>query len=548
MSMRFSTASPAISKSVGIPQNPVSRDLLISLILSGALVLVLCLIFNPRWETNDDVAMSMVAHGYGIAEYGSSHLIFSNVLWGAIVRSLPSINGLLGYSMATLLSLALAGAATLYFLIRTGAGYAVGFLVLALVFARPLLFPQFTITAGLLAAAAVLGLRAYDRDESPFNLAAACCLAFLAYLIRAPEFALVIGVALPLLPWGKLVRSHNAWLAACGLAICIAGAGIIDVWAYSDSGWQTFWRQNLARAPFTDFGAVDYVLKYPEVMQRLGVSENDVRLIGGWFFADPRLVKPELLHSLLSEIPMRTATQAGFASGISSVLLMFGLPLFPLALASLFLVVLFKRPGPILAWAACMAAMFVLGAVGRADAVRVYIPLFSLLSVIPCATGSPEPRWRYGAVICILLAGGLANAVQLTKEVAVSDALLRQAWPGKFNSRESTVVWGGSLPYEFVFPVLTRESDLKNTRIYGLGVLTLAPFSVANTDERAGRGLLKRLRSEPGVPLIVSSLYETMLKIYCIEHFGAPLRLLPVQKTELWTVMNASCTPEKGAG
>src|ERR1700692_3310714 len=165
--------------------SPANRDIFFSFVLSGTFVILLCLIFNPRWETNDDVAMSMVAHGYGGAAYGSPRLIFSNVLWGAAVRSLPSIDGLLGYSIATLLSLTLAGAATLYFLLRMGAGYVVGLLVLALIFARPVLFPQFTITAGLLACAAVLGLCAYDRDRSLFGLIAAFCLGFLAYLIRA---------------------------------------------------------------------------------------------------------------------------------------------------------------------------------------------------------------------------------------------------------------------------------------------------------------------------------------------------------------------------
>ena len=38
--------------------------------------------FEPLWETNDDVAMSMAAHGYGLAAYSSPHLIFSNVVWG----------------------------------------------------------------------------------------------------------------------------------------------------------------------------------------------------------------------------------------------------------------------------------------------------------------------------------------------------------------------------------------------------------------------------------------------------------------------------------
>ena len=539
-------ASSVISTSICNRLSPANRHLLVSLALSGLFVVLLCLIFNPRWETNDDVAMSMVAHGYGGAAYGSPRLIFSNVLWGAAVRGLPAIDGLLGYSIATLLSLTLAGAATLYFLLRTGAGYTLGLLVLAVVFARPVLFPQFTMTAGLLAVATVLGVRAYDRDGSLFNLIAACCLGFLAYLIRAPEFALVVGVGLPLLPWRTLVRSRAAWLAASGLAACIASAAIIDVWAYSGPEWQDFSQLNWARAQFTDFGAVDRVLQHPDVMQRLGLSENDVRLIGNWFFVDPRLANPELLKTLLGEIPIQT-TKTSFASGYASVLLMFSPHLLPLSLVGSFLLVLLITPSRLLAWGACLLAMFALGAVGRADVVRVYIPLFSLLIVIPCATASLQARWRYGTVICILFVGSLMNAGQLAKEVAASDRLLQQARPGKFVSRESTVVWGATLPFEYIFPVFTREADIRDTRIYGLGVFTRAPFSVPAADELAGKGLLARLQSEAGIQLIAGSYYQSLLNTYCVEHYGTSLRLSLEKKMELWTVINASCAPVEGA-
>ena len=541
MTPKIQIALPAISTPICSRQGPASRDLLSALAISGAFVILLCLIFNPRWETNDDVAMSMVAHGYGIAEYGSPRLFFSNVVWGAIVRCLPSIDGLLGYSIATLLSLTLAGAATLYFLLRTGAGYIVGILVLTLLFARPVLFPQFTITAGLLAVAAVLGLRAYGRDGSPLNLIAACCLGLVAYLIRPLEFELVAAAALLLLPWRKLVRSRGAWLAAAGFAACIAGALIIDDAAYSTPDWQQYLQLNRARTPFTDYGAVDPVLQHRDVLQRLGVSENDVRLVGNFFFADPQLANPQLLNALLGETSIQASAKIGFASGLASVAAVFGPELLPLALVGLLLLVLFMKPNRFLAWATCLAAMFALGALGRPGVVRVYIPLFSLLIVIPCATVLLQSRWKYGAVICVLLVGGLFNARQLTREAAASDRTMLQARSAKFLSRESIAVWGASLPIEYIFPLFTREADLPNTRIYGLGVFTLTPFSVATADERAGKGMLARLRSEAGIPLIATSSLQSLLNIYCTEHYGTPLRLSPVKKLELWTEMNASC-------
>jgi len=52
------------------------RPALLAFLWVATLIVLLCLAFDPRWESNDDVAMSKVAHGYGLAAYGSSHLIF----------------------------------------------------------------------------------------------------------------------------------------------------------------------------------------------------------------------------------------------------------------------------------------------------------------------------------------------------------------------------------------------------------------------------------------------------------------------------------------
>ena len=67
---------------------------LASFAVSATFVVLLCFLFELRWETNDDIAMSMVAHGYGIASIGSPNIVFSNVVWGYLVRLLPEINGI----------------------------------------------------------------------------------------------------------------------------------------------------------------------------------------------------------------------------------------------------------------------------------------------------------------------------------------------------------------------------------------------------------------------------------------------------------------------
>jgi hypothetical protein len=515
----------------------------ISLALIGGFVALLCLFLEPNWENNDDVAMSMIAHGYGAMDYGSPNLIFSNVLWGRFVRVLPNLGGVMGYSTATLLSLVIAGATTLYFLLRSGAGYAVSLLAMAIVLARPALLPQFTTTAGLLTIACVLGLRVYACHGSLIDLALGCFLGFVAFLIRNLEFALVFIVALPLLPWRKLLKSRPACIAAATFAVCLTSATVFDTQSYAGPEWQDFFQRNAPRAAFTDFNAADRVLQRPEVMQRAGFSENDVRLVADYFFADPRLMNPASLRLLLGDIPTQLANRANLESGLKGLSWLLRPPLIPLAVTGILLLFFSLRPSLLLVWAAFLIVMFAFGAAGRLGTSWVYVPLLSMLIVIPLASTFRQSQWRYRAVGCVLLGGCIFNSYPLAQEIQ-SRAPLLQARSIKLGESESVAVWGASLPYQYVFPIFTRESDIRGIRIYGLGTATLAPMSVATADERAGSGFLARLRSRAGIQLIANRRDQSLLDTYCNEHYGVRLKLSVAKQTALWTVLNASCAPE----
>jgi hypothetical protein len=140
---------------ISLMQSIKDRPAFLTFFLVATFIVSLCLAFVPCWERNDDVAMSMIAHGYGLAAYGSPHLVFSNILWGYLARAIPTVNGVLGYSLATMGVLLAFGWAALYFLIRLGAGYLIGLLAVSLLIALPTLIPQFTVNAGLMTVAAL---------------------------------------------------------------------------------------------------------------------------------------------------------------------------------------------------------------------------------------------------------------------------------------------------------------------------------------------------------------------------------------------------------
>lgn len=108
-------------------------------------------------------------------------------------------------------------------------------------------------------------------------------------------------------------------------------------------------------------------------------------------------------------------------------------------------------------------------------------------------------------------------------------------------SVDSTVVWGASLPFEQMYPALTRSADTIDSGIYGLGVFTFAPFSVPTADERDGKGMIVRLLSEQGVPIIATLGHLALLKTYCLERHKAVLVVSDASPDNNFAINRASC-------
>lgn len=62
-----------------------------------------------------------------------------------------------------------------------------------------------------------------------------------------------------------------------------------------------------------------------------------------------------------------------------------------------------------------------------------------------------------------------------------------------------------------------------------IGAFTLAPFSVPQAEREMGRGRVKLLRSEAGVPVIANHDRIEYLRIYCSEHLQSHLVSISTQ-------------------
>lgn len=90
--------------------------------VSALFLLAMYGMFEIRWAANDDVAVAMAAHGYGIAAVRTPNINLSNGLGEHFVRATPSTDGTLGSSSASLRILAISGTGVLLTVWRARSG------------------------------------------------------------------------------------------------------------------------------------------------------------------------------------------------------------------------------------------------------------------------------------------------------------------------------------------------------------------------------------------------------------------------------------------
>lgn len=509
------------------------RLMLGSLAAAGFFLFLLCFLFTPIWETNDDIGMSMVAHGYGIAAIGMPNLIFSNVLWGYLVRLIPEINGVLGYSIATLSVLVVVGMVIIFGLCRLGLGYVASFSAMALILVRPVLFPQYTINAGLLIVSAIVCWHLSSINRSQRALVAGCFLAFLSYLIRSQEFFLVLIVALPLLPWRTFLLCRAPQIAVLTLMLAIAVSAVIDHQTYQGDEWKSFNELNPARAPFTDFGAGGYLKQRPDILERYGYSSNDIDLIDKWFFVDPNIANPDTLKGMLGELGPLLIQGNAVASAWVGVKTLWHPILLTTILTALLLSVFRSSWQVVAVWGLCIVAVFVLGLLGRPGVLRVYQPLVFLLLIAPVLRHSSQEItvWCHRLRTGVIFVAAIANMSVVFSESKMSQASSEQIRQGLVDfPRYPVVIWGGVFPFEAVYPVLGASSAAMSYQLYGLGVFTLAPFSVATAEQKVGRGMTDLLVGESGLSIIANKQRFGYLNTYCRERLHGDLKEISIQE------------------
>ena len=303
----------------------LNHPLRASIAWMGFLFAAMLSIHTAAYETNDDVAMSMMASGTGLAAQPDEHLVFTNVVIGLLLKHLyTQMPAIPWYGMYLLGVHFLSHVAILYAVLKWRYSRAALFCYWVLFSTIGVLLLtklQFTSTAiwsvecGLFLTLSGLALRRDVHGRGGWGmLVSGILLMMLGSLVRFDSYIAAMAIsAIPLsiLVW-QLDRfrapESRVWRTALATIVFtqIAAFGLQAAHQnyYSrDPAWRAFLDFNPYRVQFNDYAVTRYTAETKPVFDRVGWSENDHEMIRLWFFDDPQIFGRKNLQAILEGFP-----------------------------------------------------------------------------------------------------------------------------------------------------------------------------------------------------------------------------------------------------
>lgn len=508
---------------------PLSRlnQLLLSCAATLSIMLGVYSQYTPFWMTNDDIILSMIAHGYGVADVGTSQLVFTiNAIWGAFVRMLPTIWNTPGYSIASLLVLFVVGTVLIYGLMQLRTGFVPSLVCLLLTLTLPLLVPQFTINSGLLVIAGIVCWQVYDKQKQFVLLCIGCLLFWGSFLIRWEICILMTAASFFFIPWRTFIKNRRVIIVLLLLAIAIGTSWLYDRSLYKNETWAPSFKAHYGMYPVMRYNQGANLLARPDLLAKHGYTANDIMLLANFFFEDKYVADADRLKALMRDLGNVFKHSDSFTSGWEGVKTFCDPLLLPLVIAALLLAI-FRHNWKVLAtWGLCVSAIFSVSFLGRPSQLRVYVPVVSLLLIVPFFTPEPK-RWiQHCSIFFILMFACYFNfgvGRHCENRKIESDKVIEDL---KNFPTETVFLWGENFPYEWAYPVFNLSPQAMKLRIYGFICFPYAPPLVQTTEMQKRCSMIERLLSTEGILLMADENRLRMLDIYCQEHLNGQLFLL----------------------
>jgi hypothetical protein len=529
-----------------------SHALLIAAACAAAMIAMALVLFTPRYETNDDVMMNLIAAGQAFVDGPDEHLLFINVLLGLPLRWLyahaPNVPW---YGIGQLAALFAAATALGYAMLRANPSrrqLVVVVLFLGVAFLPCVTQMQYTKTAFFVSLAGLLLFVAPLHGPRPWSTdVAAGSLLVLGALIRFSSFLMAGVIATPLAiaaiasaPGVVLRRAPRVGLA---LAVVAGGYVINREYYVRDPEWRGYHAYYAARSEFTDYDRVEYSPRTSSAFEAIGWDRVDLDMLMTWFFADRERYRLDNLRYLLESARSVDRPTLGESAVVVVESLVKTPALQQLTLAALSACVLAGN-----GWRRFLLAGVLFG-LAFAVAVtlrsymwlppRVLVSLFAGvvagvgISAITDAHSSKTGVARPVAVAARALAGLLAVGLVVRTLIGVAD---EDSYRGQLNAAANRmltrlkprpdqlfVVWREQFPFEELVAPLQSTAALGSFQCLSLSCLLDTPFTERRLQKFHVEDLYRALWERPDVLLATHPELCDFLHRYAKAHYGVEL-------------------------
>lgn len=284
----------------------------------AAILIVALFIIGPVWQVHDDAYYAMLADGYGMMEHPVDVMPYIHPAMGAALSSARSIG--IQYSYASLLMVCtlLGVIAVNYRLIKDRRGLGAWLLISAGI-APFLLSLQFTAVAGFLVACAVTLWVGY-RGKQP-TLAEWAFGAFLILLAMFFRLEMAVSAAVclfPILVWDAHSRGllNRLWTLNFLLTmVVVATLYVLASYWFADPRLAEFYRLIDPMAKLMNYGYIEAIHNFGSSLP-MGVTKNDIAILGTWFFGDHSLMDPSRMFKLIESVPIENVIKIRYWKGL----------------------------------------------------------------------------------------------------------------------------------------------------------------------------------------------------------------------------------------
>ncbi|MCL1825329.1 MAG: hypothetical protein FWG26_05205 [Betaproteobacteria bacterium] len=370
---------------------------------------------------------------------------------------------------------------------------------------RPILLPQFTVTAGLLAIDGILFVYLYRQNNDGFYLLLAGLFACLSFSLRSQQFFLVLLVSFPLvLSKNLLFRGKFIKFVLFIIVVCLA-LSVTDYRVKNSPELKEFTQFHYKMAAATDFGYTHKLIESPEILEKYGYTINDIRLMDSYFYVTDKYTDTTSIDKMINEVGF--SEKLDVQQGIAALRAFFDPSILPLVFLGFVLIVLLplsrKQRLVIISILFLISGLFFsIGAIGRPGRLRMYFPIAVVILLCPLILACFDKLKSKNTLLIVSISSFVCClfAIKYMHDIAIYNTLWsRQVRQDIKNLpvNEPIFSWGAAFPFEAAYPLFGNWQEFQRYDVRLFGGYTSAPFCKETTI--FGAGFLDLMHSRNGV-------------------------------------------------